>query len=357
MLGQIGYKPDEPYLNEEQYNMLLASDPKFIDRYEKERIMQNDLNYKQMVKEYDPYEMRLPDQGSSSRSPIDLEDIMSSQKKMKKKGGAFAAFLAPLAASLIGSLVPEVVKGITGAIKKKGSGALFKQFMEQNVDTLKEIEDELKHKNPKDAWRFLIDNVKEMVSSIEPQHENIVDKIFPKGFVKSLHSKKSGKGLGRPLNNIDMAMPVIKYALNKMIGSAPHVKHVMQQIKPLIISGSGIYGGKKLNFRKILKFAKKGLKFAIPIIEKVTGKTLDIGAKAVINSLLDKFGIKNETAKQLISNTGKELISEGVKEVMKKEGEGFTMPPNGGFVRPPNVQMNKRGKGEKKKVNVQFKLL
>lgn len=376
MLGKIGYEQNEPYFNEEEYNMMLAVDPNFKDRYEVKRNEEEADIFKQYKSETDVYNSRLPLSGYVSNT---LDSNTLDSKKIKKdiKGGF--PFLAMI--PLLSSVLPEVIKGVSGLIRGRGSGSainMLKDFVSQNQNALIEAEKDIVNSHPKDAWKKLLDTTKSIASELvgdERAGEQAVQKIVPKGFLKVLGSKKQG-GLGRSLNNSDLAEPVLRYSLNKLIGDPSVAKQVMQQLKPQLRSGAGVYGG-KLNFGKIFGIVKKGLKSALPIISKITGAVVDVGAKPLIKGLLGKFGVKNDAVVEAISNVGKDLLKKGTEEMGKgmtlkqdslsssmpmtkdrfKLGSdgGFTSPPGRGFTRPPG--RSARGGEEKKKTSMKIKFI
>jgi hypothetical protein len=360
---------DQPYLTSEQVSMMMSMNPEYQMQYEQEMQQQDNIDFNALRSVSDAYDLRQPDTGATTRQ---LEKVSS------VKQGGFLQALLPFA-PLIGQLVSPLISGLAGKLFGRGmqGGAMFKQFVDENKDALKEMEVEIKMSNPKDAWKKLISVAKDIISSIsgdvsDEEMNNIIHKLIPKGFIKTLITKKSGKGLGRPLNNSDLAEPILRYSLNKMIGDPMVAKKVMQQLKPNLRAGAGIYARGGLSFSSIFDIVKKGLKSALPVIGQITGKLVDIGAKPAIHGLLNKFGVKNEGVKNAIADIGTEVLKKGTEFGMNKlqgqgrippqfygmpnpNARGFTSPPNArGFTAPPQKS---RGKGLKKKAPLKIKLL
>lgn len=375
--GQVGYRPDEPALSSEQYNMLLQSNPNFQDRFEMQRNEDNAIAYDILSKNSSAYDMQLPLDGSVSNDMMKMGNgaqggfILPLIMKMfgmggKVKKGGFLQALIPFA-PLIASVLPSLIDGIKGIFGKgemdgEGMGGMLQEFIEQNKGTIKQAEDEIKMSNPKDAWRKLLGTSKDIVISILEQSplaeqgervinemaDKIVSRIAPKGFLKVLPTKKSGKGLGRPLNNADLAEPIIRYSLNKMVGDPAVAKKVMQQMKPQLRAGAGIYARGGLNWGSIMNIAKQGLKFALPFISQITGKLVDTNAKPVIKGLLNKFGVKNEGMQDIIANIGSYALKKGTEVGLNKlSGKGAYIDSNGKLV-PNQFMVNEWNKRNKK---------
>jgi hypothetical protein len=382
---------NQPYLTSEQINLMMAIQPDYQMKYETEMHQQDAIDFNALKRDSDPYDMRLPNDGATSRQ-LDLDDVMSDYKKMKKGG---FAWLPTIVAPLITSLVPELVKSVSGLIRKKGSGAMFADFMSQNKDMLKSVEDEIRKSHPKNAWKLLLDNGKEIVKTILENTElgqkgeqylnmiaeKIINRVVPKGFNKVLQ-RKEGKGMMLPnegqLTNARMAEPVILYMLRKLIGDDQQARELLRRYKPKIRTGGEIFGG-KLNFRKIMDFAKRAVKTILPLVSEAGKKALtnvaDIGSKALINGLVKKFSGSDKPEGSGMPNPGYDMrprpvikrpeqvpnmvgSTGGFIKAPQNSSGGFISAPqnsSGGFTRPP--QRSRGGASQKKKIPLKIKLL
>lgn len=396
---------DDSYLTSEQINMLMAIDPKFKDKYEQQRNVMdaNDLN----ALTGDSFDRRMPDNGSYSRM-LDTDGLPNEEPSGSGVygGGAEGGFLQALLpfAPLIGQLAAPLIDGITSLFRRRGSGmtsppngGAIVEFFTENADALKKIEQDIYKMKPKQAWNTLHSLAKDIARKLLESHpsmakhgsgfvgqlsDKMVDRMFPKGFLKIVNSAKSteGSGVESALTPAGLAEPIIRYALSKMVGSGEIQDKVYQQVKQKMRSGAG-YCGNGFNFRKIFDFAKRSLKIALPIIKTLTGKAIDSGvAKDAISGVLGKFKVfqNNPNLANTVSNLAQQglkgatnmgfdkLSGEGADFEYEAEGEGMLKAPqSSGMLRPPQIVGGPRtvnpkyrqGSGKKKSSVGKFKII
>ena len=143
MFGKIEDDNDS-YFTSEQIALLMAVDPDFKDKYEKEQDLKNQIDYEKLNEKSDKFDQRMPLDGSTANM-IDL-DFGESQDSAEGKGirapNAFgkgvcapnggALPLLPIAAKVVAPLaVKGIVKGIKWIIKKIKNKKKKKQQQQQ----------------------------------------------------------------------------------------------------------------------------------------------------------------------------------------------------------------------------------
>lgn len=143
MFGKIEDDNDS-YFTSEQIALLMAVDPDFKDKYEKEQDLKNQIDYEKLNEKSDKFDQRMPLDGSTANM-IDL-DFGESQDSTEGKGirapNAFgrgvcapnggALPLLPIAAKVVAPLaVKGIVKGIKWIIKKIKNKKKKKQEQKQ----------------------------------------------------------------------------------------------------------------------------------------------------------------------------------------------------------------------------------
>lgn len=345
MFGKINYPENDEensYLTSEQVNMLMAADPKYKDKFEVARNMEDALDYNALAKESDAFDQRLPYDGATSKS-LDIDGLpAANQISGSGVDGGFIQALLPFL-PIIGQVLSPVIEGISSLFHKKGSGLdgdmppvnasmLVREFVQENKDKLKEINDKIAMMPPKRAWKTLIEVGKDITQNVvspivgEKNAEQVANsiKFVPKGFMAILDKSKDLKseGSGSMLTNVSLAEPVIKYALGKMGLRAEYTKY-----KPDLRGAGRVYGG-KINWQKVRDWVKNALK-------GIANKALEVGAKKgtemlsnpeniqkvgnIVSSLIDKFPL---------------LSGSGFLKPPQRKGLGFMRPPNAGGKRP-----------------------
>ena len=141
MFGKIEDDNDS-YFTSEQIALLMAVDPDFKDKYEKEQDLKNQIDYEKLNEKSDKFDQRMPLDGSTANM-IDL-DFGESEKSGEgirapnaygngvcaPNGGALP--LLPIAAKVVAPLaVKGIVKGIKWIIKKIKNKKKKKQQQQQ----------------------------------------------------------------------------------------------------------------------------------------------------------------------------------------------------------------------------------
>ena len=143
MFGKIEDDNDS-YFTSEQIALLMAVDPDFKDKYEKEQDLKNQIDYERLNEKSDKFDQRMPLDGSTANM-IDL-DFGESQESTEGKGirapnaygngvcapNGGALPLLPIAAKVVAPLaVKGIVKGIKWIIKKIKNKKKKKQQQQQ----------------------------------------------------------------------------------------------------------------------------------------------------------------------------------------------------------------------------------
>ena len=330
MFGKIEDDNDS-YFTSEQIALLMAVDPDFKDKYEKEQDLKNQIDYERLNEKSDKFDQRMPLDGSTANM-LDL-DFGESQNSTEGKGirapnadfangsgvcapNGGALPLIPIAAKVVAPLaVKGIVKGIKWIIKKiknkkkkkqeqkqqqqqqqtSGSGisapnggAIYNTVMDyikkHNPQFNKFSNDLMRMKN-KQAWRNILkygknitkDILKDYVnndfdrSQLDKKIKRSFNKMIPykfKKFIKgNIDNPNSFIERERRLNNFSLAKPIIKYGVNEIAGSGPISKKAYKEAMKHLMNNYSYYGNGKLNWKKIGKIAKKGLSRAFKFLK------------------------------------------------------------------------------------------
>ena len=330
MFGKIEDDNDS-YFTSEQIALLMAVDPDFKDKYEKEQDLKNQIDYEKLNEKSDKFDQRMPLDGSTANM-IDL-DFGESEKSGEgirapnafgkgvcaPNGGALPA-LIPIAAKVVAPLaVKGIFKGIKWIIKKIKNKKKKKQEQKQQQQQQQQqqqtsgsgisppnggaiyntVLDYIKKHNPqfnkfsndlmrmknKQAWRNILKYGKNITKDILKDYVNNdldraqLDKKIKRSFNKMIpyKFKKFIKGnidnpssfieKERMLNNFSLAKPIIKYGVNEVAGSGPISKKAYKEAMKHLMNNYSYYGNGKLNWKKIGKIAKKGLSRAFKFLK------------------------------------------------------------------------------------------
>lgn len=330
MFGKIEDDNDS-YFTSEQIALLMAVDPDFKDKYEKEQDLKNQIDYERLNEKSDKFDQRMPLDGSTANM-LDL-DFGESQNSTEGKGirapnadfangsgvcapngGALplipiaAKIVAPLAAKGIFKGIKWIIKKIKNKKKKKqeqkqqqqqqqtsgsgisapNGGAIYNTVMDyikkHNPQFNKFSNDLMRMKN-KQAWRNILKYGKNITKDILKDYVNNdldraqLDKKIKRSFNKMIpyKFKKFIKGnidnpssfieRERRLNNFSLAKPIIKYGVNEITGSGPISKKAYKEAMKHLMNNYSYYGNGKLNWKKIGKIAKKGLSRALKFLK------------------------------------------------------------------------------------------
>ena len=354
MFGKIEDDNDS-YFTSEQIALLMAVDPDFKDKYEKEQDLKNQIDYERLNEKSDKFDQRMPLDGSTANM-IDL-DYGESQDSAEGKGirapnalgkgvcapNGGALPLLPIAAKVVAPLaVKGIVKGIKWIIKKIKNKKKKKQEQKQQQQTTgsgkcasgisapnggaiyNTVMDYIKKHNPqfnkfsndlmrmknKQAWRNILKYGKNITKDILKDYVNNdldraqLDKKIKRSFNKMVpyKFKKFIKGnidnpnsfieRERRLNNFSLAKPIIKYGVNEVAGSGPISKKAYKEAMKHLMNNYAYYGNGKLNWKKIGKIAKKGLSRAFKFLKGFGDKYITgDNIKEKIINLLNNFEV------------------------------------------------------------------
>ena len=354
MFGKIEDDNDS-YFTSEQIALLMAVDPDFKDKYEKEQDLKNQIDYERLNEKSDKFDQRMPLDGSTANM-IDL-DYGESEKSGEgirapnaygkgvcaPNGGALPA-LIPIAAKVVAPLaVKGIFKGIKWIIKKiknkkkkkqqqqqqqqqtSGSGKCASGISAPNGGAIyNTVMDYIKKHNPqfnkfsndlmrmrnKQAWRNILKYGKNITKDILKDYVNNdfdraqLDKKIKRSFNKMIpyKFKKFIKGnidnpnsfieKERILNNFSLAKPVIKYGINEVAGSGAISKKAYKEAMKHLMNNYSYYGNGKLNWKKVGKIAKKGLSRALKFLKGFGDKYITgDNIKEKVIELLNNFEI------------------------------------------------------------------
>lgn len=354
MFGKIEDDNDS-YFTSEQIALLMAVDPDFKDKYEKEQDLKNQIDYERLNEKSDKFDQRMPLDGSTANM-LDL-DYRESQDSAEGKGirapNAFgkgvcapnggALPLIPIAAKIVAPLaVKGIFKGIKWIIKKIKNKKKKKQEQQQQQQTsgsgkcasgisapnggaiYNTVMDYIKKHNPqfnkfsndlmrmknKQAWRNILkygknitkDILKDYVnndfdrSQLDKKIKRSFNKMIPykfKKFIKgNIDNPNSFIEKERRLNNFSLAKPVIKYGINEVAGSGAISKKAYKEAMKHLMNNYSYYGNGKLNWKKIGKIAKKGLSRALKFLKGFGDKYITgDNIKEKVIELLNNFEI------------------------------------------------------------------
>ena len=254
MFGKVEDNNDS-YYTSEQLALLMAVDPDFKDKYEKEQDLKNQIDYEKLKEKSDKFDQRLPLDGSTANM-LDL-DFGESEKSGEgirapnacgsgvsaPNGGALPA-LIPIAAKVVAPLaVKGIFKGIKWLVKKiknkKGKGvcapnggAIYNKvidYIKKNNPQFNKFSNDLMKMKSKQAWLNILKYGKNMTRDILKDYvdndfdKNQLNKKIKRSFNKMIPYKfkrmiKTDAGdpgsfieKERRLNNCSLAKPVIKY--------------------------------------------------------------------------------------------------------------------------------------------------
>ena len=295
MFGKVEDNNDS-YYTSEQIALLMAVDPDFQDKYEKEQDLKNQIDYEKLKEKSDAFDQRMPLDGSTANM-LDL-DYGESEKSGEgirapngsgicaPNGGALPA-LIPIAAKVIAPLAAKgIFKGIKWIIKKIKNKKKKKQEQEQQQQTgsgicapnggaiYNTVLDYIKKHNPefnkfsndlmkmksKQAWRNILkygknitkDILKDYVDNdfdrnqLNKKIKRSFNKMIPYKFKRIIKSEAGDPGSfiekERRLNNFSLAKPVIKYGINEIAGSGPISKKAYKESLKHLMNNYGYYG-------------------------------------------------------------------------------------------------------------------
>jgi hypothetical protein len=199
-----------------------------------------------------------------------------------------------------------------------------------------------------DILKHLFEEQGQTPAMAEKLASTATQKSYHKSFTKLVNTprKKTG-GAVAPLNNATVALPILKDIIGKLAGNPQVAKQTYAHIKPALVAGGKISGGKE-----------NAVKSAVRFISKLIGVIKPIATPA-LGSLIASYGIPLPQAMS-IANVATNAI-DGVARVADNELNGTPLKPleapagngsEGGFSRPPNA----RGSGQKKTSVATFKI-
>lgn len=374
---------EAPYLNSNEFAMLVAINPKYQDRYETQRDIVEEEQNAVASEMSDPMDARRPNSGAMAKL-LDMRenyDEGAGANKVNGSGveGGFLQALLPFL-PLIGQVAQPIINGIAGLFRGRGvdGAGVISDYFKQNEGKMKELEGSIKRMKPKAAWLSIMNWSKSMAHDIisksgvaSPQFANtlsdeVVGKVFPnhlRRIIAKSAEKAEGSGKVAPSNykltNRTMALPLIKYGLDKMVGSGAKSALIYKQLKSKMMEGSGFDGG-KLSWEGVKNFFRKALKFAMPIISSVMGNPVAQDAmKSGISGLAGKIPMFANNA-GTIGDVGTKVLTGLANPALYGNKGGMLRAPNsnrGGMIKPPNAGMiSPPNGGIKKNANSGFKL-
>lgn len=369
MFGKVEDNNDS-YYTSEQLALLMAVDPDFKDKYEKEQDLKNQIDYEKLKEKSDKFDQRMPLDGSTANM-LDLDYGESENSKSGQgirapnaygsgvcapNGGALPA-LIPIAAKVVAPLaVKGIFKGIKWLVKKiknkknknnnpqtgsgvcaPNGGAIHKKVMEyiqRNRPGFEKFSNDLMHMKGKQAWRNILKYSKNMTRDIlneytkDPEINKKVKRSFNK-FVPYKFKRMIKTDAGDPssfiekerrLNNFSLAKPVIKYGINGIVGSGPISQKAYKESMKHLMNNYGYYGNGKLSWKKVGKLAKKGLSKALQYLKGFGDKFIQgDNVKNKIIDILNNFemlrdlGINDE-----IGDISQNLVKKGYDKSYNK---------------------------------------
>ena len=364
MFGKVEDNNDS-YYTSEQIALLMAVDPDFQDKYEKEQDLKNQIDYEKLKEKSDSFDQRMPLDGNTANM-MDLKNNIDEYEGegirapngsgvCAPNGGALPA-LIPIAAKVVAPLaVKGIFKGIKWLIKKiknkkknknnpqtpqtpqtgsgicaPNGGAINKKVMEyiqRNRPGFEKFSNELMHMKGRQAWRNILKYSKNMTRDILGEYtkdaemnkkiKRSFNKFIPYKFKRMIKSDAGDPGSfiqkERRLNNFSLAKPVIKYGITEIAGSGPIGQKAYKESKKYIMNNYGYYGNGKLSWKKIKKLAKYGLSRGLQYLKGFGDKFIDGDkVKNAIKTILDNFemlrdlGINDE-----IGDMSQKLVKRG----------------------------------------------
>lgn len=366
MFGKVEDNNDS-YYTSEQLALLMAVDPDFKDKYEKEQDLKNQIDYEKLKEKSDAFDQRLPLDGSTANM-LDL-DYGESEKSGEgirapnacgrgvsaPNGGALPA-LIPIAAKVVAPLaVKGIFKGIKWIIKKiknkkkkkqqqqqqQGSGicapnggAIYNTVMDyirKNNPQFNKFSNDLMKMKSKQAWRNILkygknitrDILKDYVDNdfdrnqLNKKIKRSFNKMVPYKFKRIIKSEAGDPGSfiekERRLNNFSLAKPVIKYGINEIAGSGPISKKAYKESLKHIMNNYGYYGNGKISWKKIRKLTKYGLSKGLQFLKNfgdrfISGDKIKDTVTNILNNfeVLKDLGINDE-----IGDMSQKLVKRG----------------------------------------------
>lgn len=344
MFGKVEDNNDS-YYTSEQIALLMAVDPDFQDKYEKEQDLKNQIDYEKLKEKSDKFDQRLPLDGSTAnmldtKSFLDYgesgglrEDSKSGQGirapngsgVCTPNGGALPA-LIPIAAKVVAPLaVKGIFKGIKWLVKKiknkknknanpqtgsgicaPNGGAIHKkviEYIQRNRPGFEKFSNDLMHMKGRQAWRNILKYSKNMTKDILSEYskdpeinkkiKRSFNKFIPYKFKRMIKSDADPSSFiqkERRLNNFSLAKPVIKYGITEIAGSGPIGQKAYKESKKYIMNNYGYYGNGKLNWKKIRKLAKYGLSRGLQFLKGFGDRFINSNnIKNSIKTILDNF--------------------------------------------------------------------
>ena len=370
MFGKVEDNNDS-YYTSEQLALLMAVDPDFKDKYEKEQDLKNQIDYEKLKEKSDAFDQRMPLDGSTANM-LDL-DFGESEKSGEgirapnaygsgvsaPNGGALPA-LIPIAAKVVAPLaVKGIFKGIKWIIKKiknkkkkkqqqqqeqnsqvgsgvcaPNGGAIYNTVMEsikKHNPQFNKFSNDLMRMKSKQAWRNILKYGKNMTRDILKDYvdndfdRNQLNKKIKRSFNKMVPYKfkrfiKADIGdpssfieKERRLNNFSLAKPVIKYGINEIAGSGPISKKAYKEALKHVMNNYGYYGNGKLNWKKVGKIAKKGLSKALKYLKNFGDKFISgDNVKNKITDILNNFEVLRDLGlNDEFGDIGQHLVKKG----------------------------------------------
>lgn len=360
MFGKVEDNNDS-YYTSEQLALLMAVDPDFKDKYEKEQDLKNQIDYEKLKEKSDAFDQRMPLDGSTANM-MDL-DYGEELEKIPKSGNGVCAPNGGLAILPIAKIVaPLAIKGIAKGIKwlikrkknknknknainaanpnntpvgngicapnGKGVKEAVNNYIMRNRTSFNHFNNNLMRMNGRQAWRNVLKYGKNMTKDIlknylnNPVDNNELNKKVKRSFNKFVpyKFKKMIKSSNKPLkeygrlNNFMMAKPVIKYGINEVAGSGPIAQKAYKMSKKHLMNNYGYYGNGKLSWKKIKKLVKYGLSKGMEYLKGfgdkfISGDTVKNAVSGVLNNfeIFDKLGIDPDD----IGDIGQSLVKKG----------------------------------------------
>lgn len=381
MFGKVEDNNDS-YYTSEQLALLMAVDPDFKDKYEKEQDLKNQIDYEKLKEKSDAFDQRMPLDGSTANM-LDL-DYGESEKSGEgirapnacgrgvcaPNGGALPA-LIPIAAKIVAPLAAKgIFKGIKWIIKKIKNKKKKKQEQQQQQEQqsgsgicapnggaiYNKVMDYIKKHNPqfnkfsndlmrmksKQAWRNILkygknitrDILKDYVDNdfdrnqLNKKIKRSFNKMIPYKFKRMIKTDAGDPGSfierERRLNNFSLAKPVIKYGINGIAGSGPISKKAYKESIKHLMNNYGYYGNGKLSWKKVGKIAKKGLSKALQYLKNFGDKFISgDNIKEKITDILNNFEVLkdlgiNEEIGDISQNLVKKGYNKGYDKIQEK---------------------------------------
>ena len=376
MFGKVEDNNDS-YYTSEQIALLMAVDPDFQDKYEKEQDLKNQIDYEKLKEKSDAFNQRMPLDGSTANM-LDL-DYGESEKSGEgirapnaygsgvsaPNGGALPA-LIPIAAKVVAPLaVKGIFKGIKWIIKKiknkkkqkqqqqqqQGSGicapnggAIYNKVMEyirKNNPQFNKFSNDLMKMKSKQAWRNILKYGKNITKEILKDYvdndfdRNQLNKKIKRSFNKMIPYKFKRMiktDIGNPnsfiekerrLNNFSLAKPVIKYGINEIAGSGPISKKAYKESLKHIMNNYGYYGNGKLSWKKIGKLTKYGLSKGLQFLKSFGDRFISgDNVKNKITDILNNFEVLRDLGlNDEFGDIGQHLVKTGYDKGYNKVQE------------------------------------